>query len=168
MRRFTAELLAALLSIPTSKSLLRRHLNIHYKDLVGKEAMKSKREAEQDPNHQVMLEISANTGAALSQKMLLKLQALTPSAKVKPPSLSQGKKPHQFSLGRRTRKSMSPGGPLIGTSKQTVRKIRIISNVFPRGLGQGDTGTSAPSAPHLMVSLNLCRSGSDLRVVPSL
>ena len=127
LRRFTAELLAALLSIPTSKSLLRRHLNIHYKDLVGKEAMKSKREAEQDPNHQVMLEISANTGAALSQKMLLKLQALTPSAKVKPPSLSQGKKPHQFSLGRRTRKSMSPGGPLIGTSKQTVRKIKEYS-----------------------------------------
>ena len=47
--------MAALLSIPTSKSLLRRHLNIHYKELVGKEVMKSKREVENDPNHQASI-----------------------------------------------------------------------------------------------------------------
>ena len=37
--RFTAELLASLLSIPTSKSLLRRHLSIHVKALLGPDAI---------------------------------------------------------------------------------------------------------------------------------
>ena len=36
--RVTAELMASLLSIPTSKSLLRRHLSLHFKDLLGPEA----------------------------------------------------------------------------------------------------------------------------------
>merc|ERR1712029_659297 len=49
--RFTADLLATLLSIPTSKTLLRRHLNIHFKELVGKETISAKRLAEQDPNY---------------------------------------------------------------------------------------------------------------------
>merc|ERR1712020_397824 len=31
--RFTADLLATLLSIPSNKTLLRRHLNIHFKEL---------------------------------------------------------------------------------------------------------------------------------------
>ena len=46
--RFTAELLASLLSIPTSKSLLRRHLSIHVKALCGQEAI------------QVLLEMNAS------------------------------------------------------------------------------------------------------------
>lgn len=44
--RFNAELLAALLSIPPGKTLLRRHLNTHFKELLGKEIIQKKREAE--------------------------------------------------------------------------------------------------------------------------
>lgn len=44
--RFTAELLADLLSIPPSKSLLRRHLATHFKDLLGRATIQLKREAE--------------------------------------------------------------------------------------------------------------------------
>ena len=33
--KFNGELLAALLSIPSSKTLLRRHLTIHFGDLIG-------------------------------------------------------------------------------------------------------------------------------------
>ena len=49
--RFTADLLATLLSIPSSKTLLRRHLSIHFKELVGKDTISAKRLAEQDPNY---------------------------------------------------------------------------------------------------------------------
>ena len=34
-KRFTAELLAGVLSIPSSKTLLRKHLSLHIKDLLG-------------------------------------------------------------------------------------------------------------------------------------
>lgn len=44
--KFTAELLATLLSIPPGKTLLRRHLNTHFKELLGKEIIQEKREAE--------------------------------------------------------------------------------------------------------------------------
>lgn len=44
--RFTAELLADLLSIPPSKTLLRRHLCTHFKELLGREVIQQKREAE--------------------------------------------------------------------------------------------------------------------------
>jgi len=47
--RFTADLLASLLSIPTSKSLLRRHLSIHVKALCGQEAIQEKRKIESEP-----------------------------------------------------------------------------------------------------------------------
>ena len=50
---FTSDLLAALLSIPSHKTLLRRHLNLHFNDLVGKSVMQIKREAESQPNHSV-------------------------------------------------------------------------------------------------------------------
>ena len=49
--KFTADLLATLLSIPASKTLLRRHLNLHFQDLVGKDTISAKRLAEQDPNY---------------------------------------------------------------------------------------------------------------------
>lgn len=49
--KFTADLLASLLSIPANKTLLRRHLNLHFQDLVGKETISAKRLAEQDPNY---------------------------------------------------------------------------------------------------------------------
>jgi hypothetical protein len=44
--KFTAELLADLLSIPASKTLLRRHLATHFKELLGREIIQAKREAE--------------------------------------------------------------------------------------------------------------------------
>lgn len=44
--RFTDELLADLLSIPSTKSLIRRHLCTHFKDLLGKDIIQSKRKAE--------------------------------------------------------------------------------------------------------------------------
>uniref|UniRef100_A0A182PZI6 SAM domain-containing protein n=1 Tax=Anopheles farauti TaxID=69004 RepID=A0A182PZI6_9DIPT len=44
--KFTAELFADLLNIPTSKTLLRRHLATHFKELLGREIIQVKREAE--------------------------------------------------------------------------------------------------------------------------
>jgi hypothetical protein len=44
--KFTAELLADLLSIPPSKTLLRRHLATHFKELLGREIIQVKRDAE--------------------------------------------------------------------------------------------------------------------------
>lgn len=44
--RFTAELLATLLSIPAGKTLLRRHLATHFNELVGREVVQAKREME--------------------------------------------------------------------------------------------------------------------------
>ncbi|KAH8270276.1 hypothetical protein KR018_006467 [Drosophila ironensis] len=50
--RFNADLLADLLSIPPSKSLLRRHLALHFKELVGRPLILSKRNAESAPGYQ--------------------------------------------------------------------------------------------------------------------
>merc|ERR1719300_708732 len=47
--KFNAELLAALLAISSSKTLLRRHLSILFADLVGREVMAEKRKQEADP-----------------------------------------------------------------------------------------------------------------------
>lgn len=44
--RFNDNLLAALLSIPSEKTLLRRHLSTHFKELIGNEIIQKKREAE--------------------------------------------------------------------------------------------------------------------------
>lgn len=44
--RYTVELMADLLSIPPSKTLLRRHLGTHFKDLLGRDIIQQKREAE--------------------------------------------------------------------------------------------------------------------------
>ncbi|XP_049293569.1 uncharacterized protein LOC125769135 isoform X4 [Anopheles funestus] len=71
--KFTAELFADLLNIPSSKTLLRRHLATHFKDLLGRDIIQVKREAE-------------NT---------LGFQPLTISAKIKTPKKSQ------FSLKRK-------------------------------------------------------------------
>ncbi|CAB4058969.1 unnamed protein product [Lepeophtheirus salmonis] len=43
--RFDDEVLASILSIPSSKTLLRRHLSIRFKELVGKEVMQEKPES---------------------------------------------------------------------------------------------------------------------------
>ena len=76
--KFTADLIATLLSIPNSKTLLRRHLNIHFKELVGNETIAAKRLAEQDPNY----------------------VTLTPTAKAKTKSVHG-----QFTLKRKKSKS---------------------------------------------------------------
>lgn len=44
--RFTDELLADLLSIPATKSLIRRHLGTHFKELLGRDVIQQKRKAE--------------------------------------------------------------------------------------------------------------------------
>lgn len=49
--RFTSEFLASLLSISSSKTLLRRHLSTHFKELVGKEVVQAKRELEVSPGY---------------------------------------------------------------------------------------------------------------------
>ncbi len=71
--RFGDGLMAAILSIPMSKTLLRRHLSIHFKELVGAEVMREKRAAEHDHSGQA---------------------PLTPTAKAKP-----GRQGGQGSLG---------------------------------------------------------------------
>lgn len=47
--RFTDDLLATLLNIPTSKTLLRRHLSTQFKQLIGLELMHQKRDYETNP-----------------------------------------------------------------------------------------------------------------------
>lgn len=71
--RFNADLLADLLSIPSSKTLLRRHIATHFKELLGRDVIHAKRDAESAPGY----------------------QPLTIVAKIKPP------KKTQFSLKRR-------------------------------------------------------------------
>lgn len=47
--RFTAEVFACILSIPSTKTLLRRHLNAHFIALIGKDMQQLKRETEGQP-----------------------------------------------------------------------------------------------------------------------
>jgi len=49
--RFTAELLATLLSIPQSKTLLRRHLATHFNQLLGRDIVQAKRDMETSPTY---------------------------------------------------------------------------------------------------------------------
>lgn len=69
--KFTADFLATLLSIPSNKTLLRRHLNLHFKDLVGKDTVAAKRLAEQDPNY-VLLTPTAKAKTKTSGQFTLK------------------------------------------------------------------------------------------------
>lgn len=83
--RFTGELLASLLSIPPGKTLLRRHLTTHFKELLGREVIQEKREAE------------ASLGYV----------PLTATAKMKVPKKSQ------FTLKRKKSKSELDYGELV-------------------------------------------------------
>lgn len=83
--RFTAELLATLLNIPTSKTLLRRHLTQRFNELLGREVIQEKRTAEQT----------------------LGYQPLTITSKYKVP------KKGQFSLKRRKNKGDPDYGDLV-------------------------------------------------------
>ncbi len=82
--RFSDNVMAALLSIPASKTLLRRHLSIHFKELVGAEVIRRKRMAETEPG----------------------FVALTPTAKAKARQARQG---GQFTLKRKKSKSNFDG-----------------------------------------------------------
>lgn len=53
--RFTAESLAALLSIPNSKTLLRRHLATHFQGLIGAECHQMKEQAANEPAFQPLM-----------------------------------------------------------------------------------------------------------------
>ncbi|XP_049825979.1 liprin-beta-2 isoform X2 [Aethina tumida] len=83
--KFTAELLASLLSIPPGKTLLRRHLNTHFKELLGKDVIQEKREAEGTMGY----------------------IPLTPSSKLKVSKKSQ------FSLKRKKSKGEADYGDLV-------------------------------------------------------
>ncbi|XP_021923698.1 uncharacterized protein LOC110831714 isoform X6 [Zootermopsis nevadensis] len=63
--RFTAELMASLLSIPPSKTLLRRHLNTHFKELLGRDCIQEKREAEATLGY---VPLSATTKVKVTKK----------------------------------------------------------------------------------------------------
>jgi hypothetical protein len=52
--RFNSTVLADILSIPTSKTLLRRHLNSLFIDLIGPTMNKLKKEAEAQPGYQIL------------------------------------------------------------------------------------------------------------------
>ncbi|XP_046672615.1 liprin-beta-1-like isoform X4 [Homalodisca vitripennis] len=83
--RFTGELLASLLNIPPAKTLLRRHLLTHFKELLGRDVIQQKREAE------------ASLGYI----------PLTTTAKMKVPKKSQ------FTLKRKKAKSELDYGELV-------------------------------------------------------
>ncbi len=85
--RFTEKVLAELLAIPISKSLLRRHLSIHFKELVGRDLMRDKRAKEQE---------SGNA-------------TLSPTAKAKSVSRHGG----QFTLKRKKSKLQFDQGDLL-------------------------------------------------------
>lgn len=67
--RFTDELLADLLSIPSTKSLIRRHLCTHFKDLLGRDVIQNKRKAETTLGYQPLTltaKIKVNFGIFIS------------------------------------------------------------------------------------------------------
>lgn len=52
---FNADLFASLLSIPASKTLLRRHISIKFKQLIGNDLCRLKRDFEAMPNYVAMI-----------------------------------------------------------------------------------------------------------------
>ena len=93
--RFDDVLLADLLSIPANKTLLRRHLSIHFKEVVGRDTMQKKRtsgHAEASSGH------SHNT-------------PLTPTSKAK--SKSRQGTTGAFTLRRKKSKSHFDYGDLV-------------------------------------------------------
>ncbi|XP_056632036.1 uncharacterized protein LOC130442070 isoform X2 [Diorhabda sublineata] len=83
--KFNAELMASLLSIPPGKTLLRRHLNTHFIELLGKDIIQEKREIESTMGY----------------------IPLTPSLKLKVTKKSQ------FSLKRKKSKGEADYGDLV-------------------------------------------------------
>ena len=93
--RFDDILLADLLSIPSNKTLLRRHLSIHFKELVGREVMQRKRN---------LIQEDAGSGSPHNVP-------LTPTAKAK--SKSRQGNTGAFTLRRKKSKSHFDYGDLV-------------------------------------------------------
>ncbi|CAD7005070.1 unnamed protein product [Ceratitis capitata] len=96
--RFTADLLADLLSIPPTKTLLRRHLATHFKELLGRDIIQNKRDTQSTPGY----------------------QPLAITSKIKPP------KKTQFSLKRR--KSNKGNGDVDWTDYVCPMMTSCLSN----------------------------------------
>ncbi|XP_055902501.1 liprin-beta-1 [Eupeodes corollae] len=79
--RFTAELLADLLSIPPSKTLLRRHLATHFKELLGRATIQGKRDAEAQPGYQP-LNITAKIKLQKKSQFSLKRRKSTKGSEI--------------------------------------------------------------------------------------
>ncbi|XP_055855195.1 liprin-beta-1 [Episyrphus balteatus] len=80
-QRFTAELLADLLSIPPSKTLLRRHLATHFKELLGRDTIQGKRDAESQPGYQP-LNITAKIKLQKKSQFSLKRRKSTKGSEI--------------------------------------------------------------------------------------
>ena len=93
--RFDDVLLADLLSIPANKTLLRRHLSIHFKEVVGRETMQKKR----------------NSGHAEANSGHSNNTPLTPTSKAK--SKSRHGTTGAFALRRKKSKSHFDYGDLV-------------------------------------------------------
>ncbi|XP_055307823.1 liprin-beta-1 isoform X2 [Sitodiplosis mosellana] len=77
--RFTDELLADLLSIPATKSLIRRHLCTHFKDLLGRDIIQNKRKAETTLGYQPLTLTSKIKTPKKSQFTLKRKKNIKPS-----------------------------------------------------------------------------------------
>ncbi|XP_043269082.1 liprin-beta-2 isoform X2 [Venturia canescens] len=95
--RFTSELLATLLSIPPSKTLLRRHLTTHFNQILGREVVQHKREMEST----------------------LGFVPLTLTARLKVPKKSQ------FTLKRKKSKSEADYGNLVCPLESTPPDLEV-------------------------------------------
>ncbi|KAK0159549.1 hypothetical protein PV327_010646 [Microctonus hyperodae] len=103
--RFTSELFATLLSIPPSKTLLRRHLTTHFNEIIGKEVVQHKREVE-------------NT---------LGFTPLTLTARLKIPKKSQ------FTLKRKKSKNEVDYGNLVCPLEASPPDLEVVEQ--RRGIG---------------------------------
>ncbi|KAG5680533.1 hypothetical protein PVAND_010038 [Polypedilum vanderplanki] len=98
--KFNTELLADLLSIPGSKTLLRRHLQTHFKDLLGRDCIQLKREAE-------------NT---------LGFIPLTITAKIKTPKKSQFSLKRKKSIKNEETEFSNYVCPMTGSASENIQK----------------------------------------------
>ncbi|XP_060532561.1 liprin-beta-2-like isoform X2 [Cylas formicarius] len=129
--KFNADLLASLLSIPPGKTLLRRHLNTHFKELLGKDIIQEKRETE------------ATMGYT----------PLTPSAKLKVT------KKTQFSLKRKKSKGEADYGDLVCPLNPEKQSGDLSSSTFNMGTtkmkGNQEAEDAYPRAEKTLASRSL-------------
>ncbi|KAL5281980.1 PPFIBP2 family protein [Megaselia abdita] len=78
--RFNADLLAELLSIPVSKTLLRRHLATHFKELLGRDKIQEKRDVESSQCNNQMLTLSSRIKFPKKTQFSLKRRKSSKSA----------------------------------------------------------------------------------------